>query len=258
MAAGNLEPISLDDTDVEYDEYVGVLEGGIAGRSERMLDAYAELETRYGERFDAEVSEAPDRFLESADDAETFRAALAETYDEELYPTLAEAGEADIGGYAEFQDAMRTLSELNYVKFLATLDAARHEVSKTRNHSSNAVSLLNEVGNVLTETGYTHSTREPITERFSEAKRQLKRATELRQTASVSVKRCYFYVFTAVLVREKYDIDPEAFRYVDLDEPYLERIDRVRAEFVRQNRQIRRGRRSLQQKIEYIKRNYDV
>ncbi|WP_136716254.1 hypothetical protein [Halorientalis salina] len=258
MAAGNLEPISLDDTDVEYDEYVGVLEGGIAGRSEQMLDAYAELETRYGERFEAEADEAPDRFLGSAEDAENFRAALAETYDEELYPVLGEAGEADIGGYAEFQDTVRALAELNHVRFLDHLDTARSAVAKVRNHSSNAQSLLNQVGEILTEKGYTHETKEPIKERFSRAKRQLTQAARLRKETSAVVKRCFLYYFTADLVREKYDVERAAFRYVDLDEPADQRLERVREEFVRQERQIRRGRRSLKHKIEYIEKNYDV
>ena len=258
MAAGNLEPISLDDSDVDYDDYVGVLEGGIVNRSERMLTRYTDLETRYGERFEDEVTDEPSRHLESSEDAAAFREELAEAYEEDLFPTLSEAGEEDIGSYAEFQDTMRTLAELNYVKFLAKLETARSAVSKTRNHSSNAVSLLNEVGEILTEKGYTHSTKEPIRQRFSEAKKQLKRANKLRQRASAVVKRCYYYLFTAELVREKYDIDPGEFQYVDLDESLADRLDRVREVFVKQAKQIRQGHRSLKQKIKHVEKNADL
>ncbi|MFB6178096.1 MAG: hypothetical protein ABEI77_00035 [Halorientalis sp.] len=258
MPAGNLEPIAVGDSDIDYDDYVGVLEGGIVGRSERMLTAYTDLETRFCERFEGETADETNRFLESSDTTESFRAGLDETYDEELYPVLADAGETDIGGYAEFQDTMRTLSELNYVKLLATLENARHGVSRTRNHSSNALSLLNEVGEILTDKGYNHSTKEPITERFSEAKRELKRANHLRQTASATVKRCYFYLFTADLVREKYDIGPEEFQYVDVEESITNRVERVRSEYMRQDKQIRKGHRSLKHKIAYIKKHYDV
>lgn len=258
MAAGNLEPISLDDRDVDYDDYVGVLEGGIVRRSERMLTTYNDLESRYRERFEAELSENPNRFVESTDDTERFREELDETYDADLYPALSDAGEEDIGGYAEFQDTMRTLSELNYVKFLDQLETSRHAVSKVRNHSSNAASLLNQIGEILTEKGYNHETKEPINERFTQAKRNLKRANRLRLKASVGVKQCYFYVFTAELVREKYGLEPTEFQYVDVEEPIVERVERVREEFVRQDRQIKQGHRSLKHKISYIKKNYDV
>ncbi len=258
MAAGNLEPISLDDREVDYDDYVGVLEGGIVGRSERMLTAYTDLESRFRDRFEDEIAEQPNRFVESTDDTERFREELAETFESDLYPALSEAGEEDIGGYAAFQEAMRTLSELNYVKFLDRLETGRHAVSKTRNHSSNAASRLNEIGEILTEKGYNHSTKEPISERFSQAKRNLKRAARIRRKASVGVKQCYFYVFTGDLVREKYGLDATDYQYVDVEESLIERIERVREEFVRQDRQIRQGRRSLKHKLSYVKKNYDV
>ncbi|MFD1585536.1 hypothetical protein ACFR9U_00970 [Halorientalis brevis] len=258
MAAGNLGTISLDDADVDYDDYVGVLEGGVLNRSERMLDAYTDLESQFRDQFEEEVTEDPDRHLDSSDGVEAFRTELADVYEERLYPTLSSAGEEDIGGYAEFQDTMRTLSELNYVRFYEQLEDGRSAVSKTRNHSSNALTLLNEVGEILTEKGYTHETKEPIKERFSESKRQLKAANRRRHAASATVKRCYFYYFTGELLREKYGLEPAEYRYVDFDEPIRERLDRVREEFVRQAKQISHGRRSLQHKIEYIKKNYDL
>lgn len=258
MAAGNLEPISVEDREVDYDDYVGVLEGGITGRSERMLERYTEIETGLGERFEAERSEDPNRYVESVEATTRFREELAESYDDVLYPTLSKAGEEDIGGYEEFQDTMRVLAELNYVKLLDNLETAMGTVSSTRTHSSNALSMLNQVNNVLTEKGYTHSTKEPINERINESKRHLKEANRKRLQASPIVKQCYFYFFTADLLIEKYDVDTAEFRYVDLDGPIEQRLSDIREEFVRQEKQIRHGRRSLKKKVQYIEQNFDL
>lgn len=257
MAAGNLDPVSLQDRDADFEDYVGVLEGGIVGRSERMLDRYTEIETRLADRFEAERSEDPNRYVESDEATERFREELAENYEAAFYPTLAKAGEEDIGGYQEFQDTMRTLAELNYVKLIEHVQQAMSAVSSTRTHSSNALSMLNQVNNVLTEKGYTHSTKEPINERLRNAGRRLKQANKVRLQASPLVKRCYFYYFTAELLLEKYDLDTDQFKYADVED-VADRLSQIREEFIRQERQITHGHKSLKKKRAYIDQNYDL
>lgn len=258
MAAEKLEPIELDDADVDYDEYVGVLRGSVESHSERILAAYDDLETEFVEQFEAAVDDEPNRLVRNTEATEEFRESLAETFEGDLYSTWSKAGEEDIGSYADFQEAMRSLAELNYVRLLEQLEEARHRVADTRNDSSNAVSLLNQAGELLTEKGFTHKTKEPITQRLDTGKEKLKDSAQLRREASVSLKRCYFHFFTAELVIEKYGLDTTEFRYVDVEQPIEKRLTRLRDEFMRQARRIKKGRRSLQTKVEYIKKNANL